>query len=217
MTKAPVSGFIKGGQVRKTFEAPIRTSWAATDNLSGVASYLVYYRVDGGSYSLVTTASPASTSVDLGLLPGHTYQFAVGAYDNAGNFSGYSYQTPFQLKQFQNPNAAVAYSAGWTQQSLADASGGTVKYSTTAGKTATFTFTGNKVAFVSTVDTNRGAGTWKMDAAAPISFTTNGAYKPRTIVQAGPTSGAGTHKLVIKNSGTSGHPRLDVDVFYVII
>jgi kumamolisin len=217
MTRAPASGFIKGGQVRKTNEAPIRTTWAATDARSGVASYYVYMRVDGGSYSPVTLASPTSTSVDLGLLPGHSYQFAVGATDRAGNFSGYSYQTPFQLKAFQNTNSAVAYSAGWTQQSFADASGGNVRYSTVAGKTATFTFTGNKVALVSTVDTNRGAGTWKLDAAGPISFGTNGAYKPRTIVQAGPTSGAGTHHLVINNSGTSGHPRLDVDAFYVII
>jgi hypothetical protein len=212
----PTYSFITGGQVRTTFVAPIRIAWTGTDGPSGINHYTLWKSVDGAAYTQLTLSPTNTTHLDQGLAPGHSYQFAVSGFDNAGNWSGYKYSGTFNLNIYQQAVSAVAYSAGWTGQSFADASNGSVKYSTTANRTATFTFTGKKVAWVSTRDTNRGVGTWKLDGQPAVATNTNGSYLPRLIVRAAPTVGTGTHHLVLTNQATSGHPRIDVDAFLVI-
>lgn len=75
-------------------------SWAApTSNADGsalvagdVAGYRIYYRAEGGAYSIPVTAAGALTSytVTLTSVPAGRYFFAVTAYDMDGNESDYS-------------------------------------------------------------------------------------------------------------------------------
>jgi len=212
ITKSPAPSFQKaklsGGKV------PIKIAWAATDATSGVNHYDLEQSVDGGAFTLV--ASPTAANVTKNLSPGHSYQFEVRATDNAGNVSGFTVGTAFTLSAFQETAGAIAYSSGWTKQTLAGSFGGSVKFATVAGKTATFSFTGSQVAWVSTKGTDRGSATAKLDAGTASTVSTNAsALKTATIVYT-KTVTAGAHSLLLKVLGTAGHPRVDVDAFLVI-
>jgi hypothetical protein len=63
-------------------------SWSGQDNTggSGIASYQVYYSVDGGPFTAAATFPASTTSAPFqGALYGHTYSFYSVATDNAGN------------------------------------------------------------------------------------------------------------------------------------
>jgi hypothetical protein len=95
------------------------------------------------------------------------------------------------------------------------ASGGKWRFSTHAGDTATFTFQGRKVAWVAVRDTNRGNARVTLDGVVTGVDTNATTFEPRAESYVG-SAGGGTHTLVIKNLGTAGHPRIDVDAFFVL-
>ena len=150
------------------------------------------------------------------LNPGHSYQFEVRATDNAGNVSGFTAGSAFTLSAFQETASAITYSSGWTKQAVAGAYGGSVKFATVAGKTATFSFTGSQVAWVATKGTNRGSATAKLDGGAAATVNTHGSALKTAMVVYTKTVTAGAHSLLLNVLGTSGHPRVDVDAFLVI-
>ncbi len=85
------------------------------------------------------------------------------------------------------------------------------------GKTATLTFTGFQVAWMSTQGPTRGSATVKLDSGTPATVNTNtGSPKTAEIVDVVTAAANGSHKLVVNVLGTSGHPRIDVDAFVVL-
>jgi hypothetical protein len=65
-------------------------SWSGTDNLSGIATYDVQYRVgSSGSWSSWLSGVSESSAVFGPASPGQTYYFQVRATDNAGNLEAY--------------------------------------------------------------------------------------------------------------------------------
>jgi len=193
---------------------PIKISWAGTDATSGINHYDLEESVDGGAFSLV--ASPTAANATVNLNPGHSYKFEVRATDNAGNVSGFTAGTTFTLSAFQETASAITYSSGWTKQALAGSYGGSVKFATVAGKTAKFSFTGSQVAWVSTLGTNRGSATAKLDGGSATTVNTHGTALKTAMVVYTKTVAAGAHSLLLNVLGTSGHPRVDVDAFLVI-
>jgi hypothetical protein len=148
--------------------------------------------------------------------PGHTYQFKVTATDNAGNVSSAKTSKVYTLKLFQENNSAITYSSGWTRQTLAGANGGSVDFATLAGKTATLKFTGSQVAWMSTQGPTRGSATVKLDSGTATTINTHTTTVNTAEIVDLVTAASGTHTLVIKVLGTSGHPRIDVDAFVVL-
>jgi hypothetical protein len=182
---------------------------------SGVKNYTLYESKDGGAYTKI--ASPTSASVTEKLGAGHTYQFRVTATDKAGNTSAAKAGAVYRLTLYQENASAITYSAGWTRQALTGANGGDVDYATVAGKTATLTFTGVQVAWMSTEGPTRGSATVKLDSGTAATISTN-TSSPETaeIVDVVTAAAGGSHKLVLTVLGTSGHPRVDVDAFVVL-
>ncbi|HEY2441792.1 MAG TPA: hypothetical protein VGI31_01520, partial [Streptosporangiaceae bacterium] len=176
--------------------------------------YTVYESKDGGAFISQGTTTAASFQKNLG--PGHTYQFEVTATDNAGNTSAPKASVTYTLTLYQETATQIRYSAGWTQQTLAGANGGSVKFASLAGKTATLTFSGSQVAWMSTEGSTRGSATVALDGGTPVTIDTH-TTSPATaeIVDVVSVAG-GTHKLVVKVLGTAGHPRIDVDAFIVL-
>jgi hypothetical protein len=212
VTKKPAPSFVKGHL--GTTNVPISISWAGTDATSGISHYTLEESKDGGAYSVV--ASPTAAKATVNLAPGHSYQFEVQATDKAGNVSAFSVGSKFTLTAYQETSSAITYSSGWTLQSLAGAYGGKVKYAKAAGKTANFAFTGAQVAWVSTINTDRGSATVSIDGGAAATVSTNGASLKTAMVVFTKSFTAGSHSLLLKVLGTSGHPRVDVDAFLVI-
>jgi hypothetical protein len=194
---------------------PVTIAWKGTDATSGVKSYTLYESKDGGAYTKI--ASPATASITEKLGAGHTYQFRVTATDKAGNTSAAKAGAVYRLTLYQENASAIKYSAGWTRQALTGANGGDVDYATAAGKTATLTFTGVQVAWMSTEGPTRGSATVKLDSGTAATISTN-TSSPETaeIVDVVTAAAGGSHKLVLTVLGTSGHPRVDVDAFVVL-
>ncbi len=212
ITVAPKSVFAVGGKLTSS-GVPVTTSWAASDSTSGVASYTLQRKVDSGAFANVTLGSPTATSITQTLAPGHSYQYQVRATDKAGNTSAYTAFGVFKLNLVQENAPGVAYSAGWTRQALAGSSGGFVDFSTVNGKTVTFTLKAKEFAWVSTKATNRGIGSVKFDATTPVNVDTKGTTTSAETIVFAQAYVFGTHTFVIKNLGTAGRPRIDLDAF----
>ena len=123
----------------------------------------------------------------------------------------------YKLSLFQENASAVAYSAGWTRQTLAGANGGSVDFATVKGKTATLTFTGFQVGWMSTQGPTRGSATVKLDSGTAATINTNTASPHAAeMVDVVTAAAQGSHKLVVNVLGTAGHTRIDVDAFVVL-
>jgi hypothetical protein len=195
---------------------PVTISWNGSDATSGINHYSLFESKDGGAYTLAATTTAPTFNKNLG--PGHTYQFEVTGTDNAGNTSAAKQGIVYKLSLVQENASAVKYTTpGWIRQTLAGANGGSVDFATVAGKTATLTFTGFQVAWMSTQGPTRGSATVKLDSGTAATINTNTASAHAAEVVDVVTAAAnGSHKLVVKVLGTAGHPRIDVDAFIVL-
>jgi hypothetical protein len=212
ITKAPAVAFKKGHL--GTTAVPISVTWAGTDATSGISHYDLAESVDGGAFSVV--ASPTTAKATVNLNPGHSYQLEVRATDKAGNVSGFTAGPTFTLTAYQETASNITYSSGWTLQAVTGAYGGSVKFASLSGNTATLSFTGSQVAWVSTIASDRGSATVSVDGGTAATVNTNGTTTKPAMVVFTKKVAAGTHSLVLNVLGTAGHPRVDVDAFLVI-
>jgi hypothetical protein len=211
----PTMSFVSGQTVDPSGSASVNVKWTGSDDLSGISSFLLWQSTDGGAF-VHLTPDDAVNHRTVSLAPGHTYQFAIGAFDNAGNFGGYLFSKTINLTEYQEGVRSIVYSSGWQRVADATALGGHLEFATQSGNTATFTFKGNKVMWVAPKDTNRGSSSATLDAGTPKTVNLNAnSAQPRLGVYVASAANR-THTLVVTCSGTAGHPRIDVDAFYVI-
>jgi len=215
ITKKTTIKLTNNTQVGADGSVPVTLNWQGADSGgSGLNHFNMWVAQDGGSYALI--GSPTSPTMTTTLAAGHDYVFAVDAEDNAGTFGAFSYSTSFHVALFEQTRSQWTYSSGWTSATASDASGGSLKYSTTAGNTATFAINGFAFGFVSRVDTNLGNGTVSYDGGAAVNISTHGTSAiPREIKYVN-NGKRGAHTLVITNVGTAAHPKFDVDAMVVI-
>jgi hypothetical protein len=196
--------------------ALLRIKWTGSDALSGISQFLLWQSVDGGAYTQFSLPSPTATQYDVRAQPGHSYTYALGAYDNAGNFAGYLFSVTRTLSSYQENSSAITYAPAWPIDADATALGGATAHTAGANRTATFAFNGSKVLWVTPRDVNHGQASITVDGGAPVTVDThNGAVQPRRAMYRAAV-GNGNHTLVLKCLGTAGHPRIDVDAFYVL-
>jgi hypothetical protein len=211
VSQAPVVASTLGATI------PVRTSWgAASDADSGVVKYLVERSDDGGiSYFGVTTPS---ASITQPLLVGRLVRYRISAIDAVGNIGAPTYGPLYRPTLYQSNTSATVYTTGWGSSTSTSFSGGSAKYSSTAGKYATFTATSARsIAIVATKAKTRGSFKVYVDGVykGTIScYSTTTKY--RQLVYQFSWSTAGTHKVKIVVSGTSGRPRVDLDAFVVL-
>lgn len=188
----------------------MKTSWAASDSLSGVQGYYVYRSTDSGSY--VYQGFQAANSLTQYLASGHRYRYEVFALDNAGNESAGSVGSNDYLHLTQENSSSIAYSSGWTTQTVSGASGGKVKYSSGSGKTAKLSFTGSRVAWVTTLGSNRGSASVYANVGSAATVSLHASATTASYVAFVGSYSTGGHTLTVKNLGSSA-PRVDVDAF----
>lgn len=115
---------------------------------------------------------------------------------------------------YEETSSSIAYAGTWNNLSNAMASGGTAKYSSTSGNTATFTFTGNGVAWYSVMSANNRAAQVYIDGVLDAQINNKNYYGDNSVlcyVRTGLTNSS--HTLVIVVQGTSG---VYVDKFEVL-
>lgn len=195
---------------------PVKLTWgASTDATSGVARYEIAQSIDGGAFGAVTPLTATTTTRQLQF--NHTYQFRVRAVDTAGNASAYRTGTTIRPYLYQQTSGTV-YGGTWGTASNASYSGGSERYSTIAGRSATFTATNARsIGFVTTKSASRGVFKVYVDGAYKgLLSSYNATTKFRQVVYQFTWSTPGTHKIKIVVNGTAGHPRVGVDAWVVL-
>ena len=234
LVTAPALAFPRGGTVAETGTAriPLRATWTATDSGSGVSTTSLQRSADGGgSFGAVALPSAASTNMDLLLGPSSTSLNLLRdrATDVTGNTSAWATGPGFRVRAYQETAAAptVTFSGTWSTGSASSAYGGALRYASTGGRSAFFTFTGTDVALVSTKSSNRGQAAVFIDGVKVDAQPTTTAIDPldlyasartfRRVVFSAHFDTAGTHTVEIRVLGTrnasSTGSRVDIDAW----
>ncbi len=132
----------------------------------------------------------------------------TGNESTTASFSGAS-------KIYQEGNAS--YTGTWTKATCKCYSGGTDKYTVASGASASFTFTGKRIQFVSVQSPDSGSFKVYLDGTlqTTISDYNASATYNAVVVWSRSFTASGKHTLKVVNVATSGHPRLDADAFVV--
>lgn len=199
-----------------TQRLPMRITWGGTDSGSGIASYDVARSYDGGAYTTIASATTA-TSLNWTMTPGHSYRFRVRARDKAGNVGAWVYASTWYSSLTQNTSASLAYTGTWGKGSTAQYSGGTVKFATGEGASASLTFKGRAVALVTTLRATGGqVQVWIDGVLAETVDTSAASTTYRQVVFSKAWSGYTTHTIKLVVVGTANRPRVDLDAFEII-
>jgi beta-N-acetylhexosaminidase len=205
------------GSTLGTTTTPVRTSWSATDPC-GISGSTLERRVNGGAWVVQPLAAPSTMSVTQSLVTGSVDRYVVKATDGAGNISGWRYGSFFEPLVTQQTSSAVAWRRTWTTVTSSRYSGGSTRYATAAGASASFTFAGSSVAWVSAIGPSRGSAEVYLDGVYRATVSLHAATAAsRRIVYAASWASQGTHTIRIVVVGTAGHSRVDVDAFVRLV
>jgi hypothetical protein len=196
---------------------PIRLNWAAsTDTGSGIAYYILQQSVNGAAYT--TIGHPSATLVDLQLSSSSkTYRYRVAARDNDGNVSPYSYSLSFKTISTSESGAAMKYTRSWPLSSSTAYIGGKAKYSKVTGATATLTFKGNRVAWLSQKGPTSGVARVYVDGKlkATVNLYSATTINKQVVWQYAWTA-VTTRTVRVVVVGTAGHPKVLIDQFFSV-
>ena len=204
--------------VRQTVGATtaMRLTWSATDpDGDGVSRYALHYSKDGGTtWTKIRLSSPLSTSAKFNAAVRQPYLIRVKAWDSLGAFT--QSVTALTDRRAQEGNSAITYSGTWRKRTSGSASGGALKSTTSRGDSATFSFEGSSIGFVTQTGPTRGIVRIYVDGTTKpswrIDLGTN-ANHPRRLVFSTSWSSVGNHTIRVVLVGTAGRHRLDVDAF----
>lgn len=194
----------------------MRISWTATDTGSGIASYDVARSYDGGAFSVIASATTATT-LNWTMTPGHSYRFEVRARDKAGNVGAWAAASTWYSSLIQNSSSSLVYSGSWVTSTNVANSGGSAKSAPAAGASVSYTFSGRAVAWVTTLGNTAGQVQVWVDGVLSATVDTHAAstaYRQIVFSKAWSTYASHTIKLVVV--GTAGHPNAVLDAFEII-
>lgn len=190
-------------------------SWSgATDAApsSGISYDVMYRSFRSSTWRYFKSATTARSGSFTGS-PGNAYLFRVRSRDNAGNVSGWS-ATKETIVPYDNNSAISAHSGFDTLYSNSASSFymGTVRYSTVAGQSLTYRFSGKSVNLIGTKGASRSKAKIYIDGnyiRTVEEYSASARY--RQVIYTKAWSAVGTHTIKIVNLATSGRTRFDVD------
>ena len=201
------------GRTLGTTTVPVRVLWSATDP-SGLASTALQKSSNDGAWTTVGLASATAQAADSSIPIGGTGRQRVRATDRRTNTSDWVPGGLVRASVYQQSSSAVTWTGTWHTTGWSSASGGSVRYATSRGASATFSFTGSSVAWVAAKGSTRGSVWVYVDGAYAGSVSLYAATgQSRAMVFARNWSTVGSHTLKIVVAGTAGHARVDVDAF----
>ena len=207
---APRRGFTPGTAI-SSGKISLWVPWSGTDATSGIARYELAQSTDGGAWTTISTTltSPAASRM---LETERTYAFRARAVDNAGNTGAWATGATFRISRYSEYNQAISYSGPWSTVSNPAYWGGGVKTSSTAGATASITFTGRSIAWVARTGPDRGQADIYVNgtkvATVDLYAVSPGAQR---VAWVGSWTTANSRKVTIRVAGTTGRPRIDLD------
>ena len=197
-----------------TSAIPVIVSWAATDG-GVLTKYTLERRTGTGAWTKVALASALATSYATTVPASGTVSFRVTAFD-AASHTTISTSAALSARLVQQTATGITRKGTWTPYALGTLSGGSDTWAKAAGATATFTFTGRSIGFVTMRGTGRGYVTIIVDGSTVAKVLLyRSTAQPRYIAWSKALAyGSHTVKLVV--AGTAGRPRVDLDAFVTI-
>jgi hypothetical protein len=195
---------------------PVQIAWQASDAGSGVASATVEVTTDGVNWQQLAPVAAQDQQATAWLPPNAQIQARVSATDNAGNKSDPVVGPPFSALLTQDSASSIAYTGAWRTRSASSASGGTLRFAKARGATATLSFSGRAVAWVSKRARRRGKAKVFIDGVYAATVNLRGRATPRVLVFSQAWASVGTHTITIRVLHTRLRPRVDLDAFIVL-
>ncbi len=223
---SPTLDIIAGTLGRKASRIPVRISFTATDP-SGVAATSLRDRFGTGSVAGVPlpSATALSTTVKIAAGENKAHHFRAKATDTVGN-SAMGPKTTLHARLRQDtatPALGVTFSGTWSSVTNHNASGGSLKSSSTAGDSVSLTLDGvTDFAWVSSLGANRGMADVYVDGVKQATVDLYSATTTyRQVVFSWDSGGVpGTHTIQIRVLGTANASslgtRVDLDTFVAL-
>jgi hypothetical protein len=194
----------------------VHLTWSGgSDSGSGLAGYVLRQRVNGGAWTIL--GYPTATSANVAIDSGKDYQFGIASRDNAGNVGTNKAGVVFRAANLNEAAPQIAYAGTWATQSLTTFMGGAARISEIRGSSATLTFTGNQVAWLSRKSSGQGTANVYVDgtfAGSVNLYSATTLTKQVVFTRTFPT--VGPHTLRVAVVGTVGHPRVTIDQFFIL-
>ena len=135
-------GSIVGSTISTTMTWP-----AATDELSGVKSYLIKRSLNGGAWTTLISSTTAR-SYKRSMSFGTPTRFQLFARDGAGNVGNGAAGPPVTASLLQDGTAIARYSGSWSSVNVSSASNGKLHRSSSGGAAVVFTTSARAIAVV---------------------------------------------------------------------
>lgn len=200
----------RSGQMASNGSMPGRITWGS---VPGALAYQLQFKQGTGSFATVELRSARSRSATVRIPDDRTSRARVRVKYGSGSWSTWVYGPVVQPSRYQETHARLSFTpTPWSRQAKSGASGGYVRTRSTAGATATFTFSGRAVAWVAPKGTGRGKAKVYVDGVyrKTVDLYRATAY-PRAVVFSAAWSTIGNHTVRIVVVGTAGRPRIDLD------
>lgn len=118
--------------------------------------------------------------------------------------------------RYSERSSTIDYSGSWRPARHGGYAGGAVQYATAGGATATFTFSGSRIAWYGPVGPTRGKARVSIDGAAVRTVNLNrSSFDPTTTLFSASWKTVGRHTLEIVVIATPGHRLVAIDELVV--
>ena len=192
----------------------VKLAWAATDAGSGVATYRLQERIGDGVWQNVPLAIAAARSATRALAIRTTYRYRVRSIDRAGNASGWMSLAPITPRRVEQTSSAVRWSGTWASASDPRYSGGSARRTSSSGRRAVLTFTGQDIGWLTMRSTVGGWAQVRVDSNLVATVNVDaGATAYRRLAWTRHLKRGGTHTLEIRSLGDG---RVTIDAFVVL-
>jgi subtilisin family serine protease len=216
-TALPVDrqGINVGSTIGSTLSTTI--TWPpATDDHSGVSSYVVRRKVGTGSWSIIASAQ-TTRSLKVALTFNAATQFGVAGRDGVGNVGAQAVSPQVTALLLQDGSSLAKYAGTWSLVSTSSASNGKLHASTHAGASVEFKTTARAIAVVARKAPGNGQAKVYVDGSYVKTIDLYRASTQSKVVvfnQSWTSNGVHSVKLVVV--GTSGRPRVEIDAFPIV-
>lgn len=216
-TALPVSshrinaGTIIGSTISTTLAWP-----AATDDHSGVPSYVIRRRLSGGAWTVIA-GTVTTRSIKVSMAFSTAVEFAVAGRDGAANIGAQAASPPVTATLYQEGTSLARYSGRWSSTTSSTASHRNLRTSTQKGAWVEFKRDAKSIAIVGRQGPTSGKAKVYVDGvyAATIDLYRSSS-RSRVVLFSRAWSTSGVHRVKLFVSGTSGRPRVDIDAFPVL-
>ena len=214
LTNTPTAGFILGSKTSAT--VPVRVAWCGLTSTSAKTFRVVQSSNGGVSFPTTLYASTKLTSTTRSVTVGGNYAWRVRTVDGSRRVSAYATSLTSRVLRFQDTDASIVYTAGWSQLKSSSFSGGSELYATSTAATATLALPAGTRAFaiVSSRASNRGSFRVYVDGnlvATVSQKVTKAVYQ--IVVYARSVTSTAPHTIVILPAGNG---RIDLDAILTL-